>query len=448
MPLLHILGLRECLVLALVSLAAQALELSLAPTSVTQEETCHLTVITSGRDPHSVDLFASCDFDFWTWHLLENNVDLKQSNGPFVRNYNLTGKLSDFTLPISCKVVAAHDKKPLGSSNSIKIVATSSDATMSPTSTSLSSVSASKSSTTSNPSIAPKPSSPITTSTSDNNPSQQPAADTSPVLPSPTINSTSSRSAPSSLPPLPSSTSVTGETPTGINSSSPPEGKSHVGAIIGGIIGGVSTLILIVALLYVCRRRRSRLYLAKCLDFLRTVKSKAPASNTVTPEKEDWLVQVDGAMAEAAKQTERARSRTENNQKPLYGSNGHYDSDGYQTPDLMEVKAQQADFRNVAMTTSTPSHADEEWESHDHIYDGGYSTLVSETGEGSDHEPGLGPWGHPDGLDDSERQSNASSIPDINEMDPEAREKRRDAILERMREVLDGEPQGPGFVVL
>ncbi|KAF5386951.1 hypothetical protein D9615_002028 [Tricholomella constricta] len=246
---------------------------------------------------------------------------------------------------------------------------------------------------------------------------------------------------------IPLPTSITSATSTGINSASPSSTERHVGAIVGGIIGGISALTLIMALFWVCRGRRVRLNLAKRLDFLHTAKPKA-LSNTITFEKEDWLVQVDGAMAAAARQTERARSRTESNQKGLGGSNDYYYSDGYQSPDLMEAKAQQADFRNAAMMTSTSLHADEEWESHDPIYGGGYSTLASETGEGSDLEPGGGPWGHPHSLDDFERRSNASSIPDINEMDKEALEKHRDIMLEKMCKLLDEEPQGPGFVVL
>ncbi|KAF5386952.1 hypothetical protein D9615_002029 [Tricholomella constricta] len=338
MPLLHVLGLRKCLVLALVILAAQALELSLTPTNITPGEKCQVNVTANGTDPEFIrfNLGAYCPPDLFTWRSFEDGIELKKANRSFSQEYNIMEKVTDLVPPTTCRVEAC----------------------------------------------------------------------------------------------------VTGDTPT------------NVSAIVGGVVGGVSALTLIVALLYVCHRHRGRLYLAKRLEVLRTDKPKASAFNGVTSEKDSWSVQVDGAITEAARQTERAQSRTENNQKPLDGPNSHYYSDGYQSPDLMEAKAQQADFQYIAMTTSTTSHADEEWESPGHNYDGGYSTLASETGEGSDPESGVGPWGHPDSLDDFERQSNASSIPDINEMDPEAREKRRDVILERMRKVLDGEPQGPGFVVL
>ncbi|KAG6828359.1 hypothetical protein H0H92_008247 [Tricholoma furcatifolium] len=44
---------------------------------------------------------------------------------------------------------------------------------------------------------------------------------------------------------------------------------------------------------------------------------------------------------------------------------------------------------------------------------------------------------HPSGYDEVNRSS--SEILDVDKMDPEMREKRRDAILEQMRRVLDGE---------
>ncbi|KAF8061757.1 hypothetical protein FPV67DRAFT_295251 [Lyophyllum atratum] len=330
-----------------------------------------------------------------------------------------------------------------------------------------------------NPKGSPKP--PVETSSSDSptssdNPTSIPTSPSSTITPpestfestrtseTGTPDQSTSATLTSIFPPADSSntltTSATSSPPSGSSSTSSPAGsaptfsatnatsKPRVGAIVGGVVGGILALLLVIVLLLLCRRRRRRLQRARHLQILRGVDPGAPVPTPIFLEKEDWSARVDDAMAEAAKQSERARSRAGSNQK-LTGNSalGHY-TDGYQSPDPMNAKIQhesQPDpFAAAAPALSTRAHSDDEWESHDHLY-----TSHSESDSASlaavGLEPGGAPWGQ-DSLDDFGRKS-ATDGPDITKMDPEARERRREEILEQMRKVLDGQ-QEPRYVAL
>jgi len=158
----------------------------------------------------------------------------------------------------------------------------------------------------------------------------------------------------------------------------------------------------------------------------------------ISLEKDDWLAKVDGAMTEAAEQSERARSRAESDPKRLGDPEFDPYTDGYPSPDLMHAHVQrefQPDLLAAAAPASTRIDAEDEWESHDHLFTSSstsHSESESDTPEeGADLES--------DGSDYFEGQ-NANDSSDITKMDQE-RVRRQEELLEQMRKVLDGQQE-------
>jgi len=199
--------------------------------------------------------------------------------------------------------------------------------------------------------------------------------------------------------------------------------------------------LLIVLALVICYRRRSRrLYLSQ-LDTLHNIEANARASNPLFVEKDDWLLRVDGAMAEAAKETERAQLWTNSNPKhPDSSDLDHHSTDGYWSPDAADAQVQR-EPGHAAFQAPTMAYVEDEWENHDHLYTSRSTSYSGSLGEEIDPAPATVSWGQPDSTSDrSERQGANGSTLEVDKMDAEAvRERRQAEILEQMRKVLEGQ---------
>ncbi|KAG6918572.1 hypothetical protein DXG01_013373 [Tephrocybe rancida] len=264
-------------------------------------------------------------------------------------------------------------------------------------------------------------------SVSGNDSTSQPSASTS--LTDPAFTSAVSSSSPAASPPAANLPSAAAK-------------KSiNIGAIVGGVVGGLLLLLLLaLLLLFLCRRRRRRQ--KRRLSILHDVKPD-PSSLPFPVEKEQALLGLEaGLMFEAVK------TKIEAGQHNRSGSSAldHYPSDGYQNPDAL-VKGkfqpvQYSDNINDVSATSMPMkvHDGKQWRGHE--LPASRDSSDSSIRERVSPPPGaMQPWRFSPfkgGYDEVARQS-SNDVHDIDSMDPETREKRREAILEQMRRVLDGE---------
>ncbi|KAG6820468.1 hypothetical protein H0H93_016763 [Arthromyces matolae] len=106
--------------------------------------------------------------------------------------------------------------------------------------------------------------------------------------------------------------------------------KRHVGAIVGGVIGGISGMTIIIAFWFLHRRRKQpNSSNTSLIGIVREVKTSPTPSL-----RDEWSSRMEAAMEEAAKQTERARSRAESLiQVPASNGSG---LDGSQSPGTLE----------------------------------------------------------------------------------------------------------------
>ncbi|KAG6918574.1 hypothetical protein DXG01_013375 [Tephrocybe rancida] len=209
--------------------------------------------------------------------------------------------------------------------------------------------------------------------------------------------------------------------------------KTATGAIVGGVLGGVLGLVVIAAVLLFYRRKQRN---TSELNLLRTARD-----TTASPSPSlhnEWLTKVDAAMNEAAKQTERARSRTESR---LRGSDlGHYSASGFQSPDTMTERTQYGPQSRVLSPISPPVPAIYRGEEHLEVtgYPETNRSVESESEEsgGIQLKPGEGPWDEDfEVLASTRTPSHNSHDTD----DTEEREKRREELFAQMRRVLDND---------
>lgn len=252
-----------------------------------------------------------------------------------------------------------------------------------------------------------------------------------------------------------SNTTVTSISPSG---SDPPSNdlsksprKLPIGGIIGGVIGGIVVVAIAVAI--VCARRRRR----RQRDFSNKIQEKATFPSSSDADGmflhlniyiqcltcEGWWAHVEDGMAKPAIGFERASYKRpggpDSNDTHPIGYQSSYlkenEATGYQTDMLSTmptaVKLYDEDERG-SLDMHISSHSHEGYESE--------STTSEDVTLGS----GEGPWGH---SDEFETSRNVTPAIDIENMDLAERERRRDALLEQMRRVLDKDRKAK-FVVL
>ncbi|GLB35574.1 hypothetical protein LshimejAT787_0211390 [Lyophyllum shimeji] len=411
------------LALALVLQTSRALDLNTPPPFFAGDKVFQLSWTTSPGDPAAFNLWALCD-NIQPF-MLSSAVQTDTSPYSTQVNPDIFEKL---THPISCVLQAKSlDGNALLASTGSFQVNPGNPPETSPPATQVPPSKSPQTSATSTPTAAPAPTDNNFTST-DATPTETTKSHTASTsissgdplsIPTKFATTFSSSAADPSSPPSGTSTSAGDIPPAATNLSLAHSHKSSVGAIVGGVIG--------------------------------TANPRAPSLTPTSLEKNDWLVTVDGAMAEAAKQTERARSRTGTySRRPGASALGLYDMEGYQSPDPMHAPVQrefQPELLAAAMPEPTRMYVEDEREKQADLYTGhpaSYSESAgSATGVKADMQPGGGLWRHPDGLNDLEKQS-ANDSTDITQMDEETRERRRAEILEKMRRVLDGQ-QGPKY---
>ncbi|KAG6844888.1 hypothetical protein H0H87_002723 [Tephrocybe sp. NHM501043] len=244
-----------------------------------------------------------------------------------------------------------------------------------------------------------------------------------------------------SLSPAVSSASPLAPLPTSANPSTA-AAKTNLSAIIGGVIGGVLVLLIIALLVFLCRRRRRQ---TRCVSILRDAQLD-PSSMPFTVEKEQALVGLD---AEAMLETGKIGLTGQHNRSGS-SSLGHY-SDGHRSPEtVVEGKLQPVRYSDNPINRDMAAipmkvYNGEEWRNHHEPHrPGSSSSTESSIRERLSVPPGaiaplrFSPLMHMTEYDEASRPSSADVI-DVENMDPEARERRREAILEQMRRVLDGE---------
>jgi len=155
---------------------------------------------------------------------------------------------------------------------------------------------------------------------------------------------------------------------------------------------------------------------------MRKTKEKAGAVRSPTSE---WLVELDTAMDEAAKQTERARSRADSRPRQ---------SDDYPSPDITNNVLPREPYHDDPYL-SRDRAATSTLESHRHIGTGSYSGSDHSSTEGDpENELSRGLYDF-----DIAREERTHDALDVRNMSPEERERRQDELLERMQRVLNGE---------
>ncbi|KAG6918573.1 hypothetical protein DXG01_013374 [Tephrocybe rancida] len=212
------------------------------------------------------------------------------------------------------------------------------------------------------------------------------------------------------------------------------KGSKTTGAIVGGVLGSVLGLAGVVAVLFFCRRKRRN---ASELNLLHMTRD--PTASPSPSLHNEWLAKVDAAMSEAAKETERARSRTESR---LRGSDlGHYSASGFQSPDTMTEKTQYGPQSRVLSPISPPVPAI--YRGEEHLEVTGYpetnrrvESESEESGAPIQLKSGEGPWDeYVEDLTSTRTPSQDSHITD----DTEERERRREELFAQMRRVLDND---------
>ncbi|KAG6860738.1 hypothetical protein C0995_008094 [Termitomyces sp. Mi166 len=202
--------------------------------------------------------------------------------------------------------------------------------------------------------------------------------------------------------------------------------KRPIGAIVGGVVGGLFCLAVAGVTIFFCRRKRRN---PSNLDLLR-----ATRDINVSPSpslKDEWLARMDAAMNEAAKQTEGVRYRSRG--PPHIPNGGYHDTSGWQSPDTIEDKSwDESHGRALSPATSFPD-----------IYHGEHlqSCFYSDSSGEAGTEGAIGT------LAQNYQSSAASGRTIIGRSPVETseeefefeRERRREEIFERMRRVLDND---------
>ncbi|KAG6873285.1 hypothetical protein C0995_000720 [Termitomyces sp. Mi166 len=212
------------------------------------------------------------------------------------------------------------------------------------------------------------------------------------------------------------------------------------GAIVGAVVGGIlGFLILAALLLFLYRRRNQRRRLARRLNILRYAKPDLPS----VPFSKKALFAAEGRTPSEISNSSAAGSR---HNRLGNSSLDHYYFTGHQSPDNSLIQHQSMGISQSLNTTLVPvsraAHNEQEVREVQHI-DRSHSPSTSksstreEVGLPDGTKPSWNPSPRPMGRNQIKRGS--SDALDIDKMDPETREQRRDALLEQMRRVLDGE---------
>ncbi|RDB19523.1 hypothetical protein Hypma_013662 [Hypsizygus marmoreus] len=119
-------------------------------------------------------------------------------------------------------------------------------------------------------------------------------------------------------------------TPPNNNGNAPGSSKGHIpiGAIAGGIAGALVIVSAIFGLLYFRRRHRST---RRCSDRFSLLSFKTRTRKPTFSEKQEWLAQIHGAMAEAEKQSGMIRKHRERQSGGVSGSETCSGTGGHDT---------------------------------------------------------------------------------------------------------------------
>ncbi|KAG6824083.1 hypothetical protein H0H92_008050 [Tricholoma furcatifolium] len=426
MPPLRGLGLRQCLVFLAILQGSQALKLDI-PSNITPSETIQVAWESDVDDPPSMDLFLSCG----NMPFIDVAPGISTASQSYTVNMPPAFLFSDGT--VLDGVNFALDSGPTSASSisasttSTSVASSASDSTDFPTSSTHSEVTH----------TSPSPSSSISTQ------STTPSLTTSSEATSSTTSSIESTGTATSLPTTSStvstmttSSSSASVSPTVSDSPTEAASKKPVGAIVGGVLGGIlALLILLLLLLCLCRRRRLQQRLSRRLSG-RPELASSPSS--AEKEVKEGLL---GAGAEAVSVPPSVQGESDHQRSGSSSAGDLFaDADGHRTPDLLNAPLQPVRYSDNPESLLPSMNVGEQWDSQ-HFFDPSRASSPTRAPTTRVASPSLigqaRKLSHPSGYDEVNRSS--SEILEVDKMDPEMREKRRDAILEQMRRVLDGE---------
>ncbi|KAG6860737.1 hypothetical protein C0995_008093 [Termitomyces sp. Mi166 len=216
-------------------------------------------------------------------------------------------------------------------------------------------------------------------------------------------------------------------------------GKRSIGAVVGGVLGGVLGLAVIVATIFFFRRKRQN---PPDLDLLGDTRD-----TNVSPSpslREEWSARIDAAMDEAARQTERVRSRAASRTPHTSTYEGYRDTSGWQTPDTMGDKNSYGSPGRVLSPATPPPVPDIQYGSGEYLQSRGYP----ESGQEAESEEAADILAHDRRSSATTTTTNTSrsSSLETNEEEFELeRARRREEIFERMRRVLDNSSDSDCF---
>ncbi|KAH0584536.1 hypothetical protein H2248_010069 [Termitomyces sp. 'cryptogamus'] len=265
--------------------------------------------------------------------------------------------------------------------------------------------------------------------------------DSSTISPLPLVNTQSTRALPISSADATATSSMSSSSTTNTlpSANSPTQATTKpIGPIIGAVIGGLLGLLILAALvLFLCRQLYRRRRLSPQLSLMRAVKPDS-LSVPFSKDKEEALLAAEETPSEAL------NSLASDSQHLGSSSHDHYYPAGRQSSYSLDIQLQPTRFSESTSTILVPVlQAVDEIGDQDSRHTGHSRSSSSRSSKSSTQEEGGGlhrPWSfspRPMGYDRISQRS--SDDLDIDRMGPETREQRRDALLERMRRVLDGE---------
>ncbi|KAG5727381.1 hypothetical protein E4T56_gene11950 [Termitomyces sp. T112] len=431
MPPLRGLGLSSCIVLLLVLRMTCALDLFL-PSSISPGENLTVSWGSAPDDPNMFTLDLVCN---GSPNILNSSVSTALMGVSVTVPLSLSN-LSGSPSPLSCNFQArtVDNTNTLLNETQVMLSVASSAAT---TSNGISTISTGSSSqslpTTSTDSFkgSSVPSSTINNTTS--SPSQSTTAFGSSMnSATDTSHTASSRSSAS---PASITTTLSTSASSTVQMASPLTHATTkpIGTIVGAVIGGLLGFFIIAAVLFLCRRRYQRRRMSR-----QDVEPNI-SSTPFSMDKEKARLAAEGGTPSEALNPSAAESW---HIRSGSSSLGHYYPDSHRGPDD-PVQPQSIPFSEswnaIGIPTRT-AHDDEDQELQHTSYSSSPSTPEPSIEEATfSHETGR-PWNSsPRSTGHDEINQSSCDAFDINKMDEETREQCRDALLERMRRVLEGE---------
>ncbi|KAH0584537.1 hypothetical protein H2248_010070 [Termitomyces sp. 'cryptogamus'] len=206
-----------------------------------------------------------------------------------------------------------------------------------------------------------------------------------------------------------------------------------IGPIVGAVIGGLLGFLILAAVLVLCRRRYQRRRMSR-----QDVEPNI-SSTPFSMDKEKARLAAEGGTPSEALNPSAAESW---HIRSGSSSLGHYYPDSHRGPND-PVQPQSIPFSQswnaIGIPTRT-AHDDEDQEVQHTSYSSSPSTPEPSIQEATLSQETGRPWNSsPRSTGHDEINQSSCDAFDINKMDEETREQCRDALLERMRRVLEGE---------